>query len=106
MWICFNDAFVSAVHNRNDPDRLCVRARRRKHLERLFPDADIIMTPDADYGCRVFTSKTAFAEVVTKRVREIRYDNFKDSVKEAPLHDLYEIFWHLHYRYQREFRSR
>lgn len=36
MWICLNDAFVSAVQDRNNPNRLCVRARKREHLERLF----------------------------------------------------------------------
>ncbi|WP_445504809.1 hypothetical protein [Microvirga sp. G4-2] len=100
MWICFNDAFVSAVQHRDDPNRLCVRARKREHLQRLLPDAEIIEIPNRDYACRVFVSKKEFAELVTRRINEIDYPNFKNSVRDDGLHDLYADFWELHYRYQ------
>jgi len=100
MWICFNDAFVSAVQDYNDPNRLCIRSRKREHLQRLFPHAEIIEVPNSDYACRIFVSKTEFAEVVTRRVEKIDYPNFKNSVRDRGLHDLYASFWHLHYRYQ------
>src|ERR1039457_5060556 len=36
MWICFNDGFVSVVSDKNNPDRLLVRARRKTGpVERL-----------------------------------------------------------------------
>jgi hypothetical protein len=100
MWICCNDSFVSAVQDYHDPNRLCVRARKREHLQRLFPNAEIIKVPNTDYACRVFVSKKEFADLVTQRIEEIDYPNFKDSVQEPGLHDLYASFWQLHYRFQ------
>lgn len=102
MWVCFNDAFVSAVQDRNNPDRLCVRARKREHLERLFPKMDIIVVPNRDYACRVFVTMAQFADLMTRRVQDIGYPNFKDSVREDGLHDLYADFWELHWSYQEE----
>jgi hypothetical protein len=100
MWVCFNNAFVSAVQDRHNPDRLCVRARKREHLERLFPNAEIITIPSRDYACRVFVTKPQFAELLARRVGEIDYPNFKNSVCEDGLHDLYADFWDLHWSYQ------
>src|SRR4051794_38523185 len=97
MWVCFNDAFVSAVQDKNDPDRLCVRARNRSHLEGLFRNAEIVTTPNADYACRVFVSKSEFVEIVTQRIFGIDYTNFKDSVCDDRLHDLYAEFWQGHW---------
>jgi hypothetical protein len=100
MWICFNDAFISAVQDRRRPSRLVVRARKRKHLERLFPGKRIAATPDADYAYRVSISKKSFARKVVSRISAINYDNFKDSVSDAELHDLYLKFWSQHWQYQ------
>ncbi|WP_114944804.1 hypothetical protein [Microvirga calopogonii] len=100
MWICYNDAFVSAVQHRDDPSRLCVRARKKEHLQRLFPAAEIMEIPSRDYACRVLVSKQEFAELVTRRINEIDYPNFKDSVRDDGLHDLYADFWELHWAYQ------
>jgi hypothetical protein len=100
MWICLNDAFVSAVQDRNRPDYLVVRARKRQHLKLLFPDVEVIDTPDADYACRVFVSKQQFIGVLSQRVEDIGYPNFKNSAHEHELHDLYSGFWQAHWAYQ------
>ena len=60
MWICLNDAFISAVQHRDKPNHLMVRARRREHLAAVFPEAEIIETPTADYRWRVVVTKNAF----------------------------------------------
>lgn len=101
MWICFNDGFVSAVEHRDSPDILMIRARRREILENLFPGEDIVEGGSTDYHYRVVVAKTAFADVVSKRISEISYPNFKDSVEDHEMHELYEKFWSLHRRYQR-----
>ena len=101
MWICFNDGFVSAVEHRDSPDILMIRARRREILENLFPGEDVVEGGSTDYQYRVVVAKTAFADVVSKRISEISYPNFKDSVEDLELHQLYEKFWSLHRRYQR-----
>lgn len=101
MWLCFNDGFVSAVQNWDDASGLVVRARRAKILTKLFPKAEIKVTTDSDYRYRVFVSKEEFAKIVTARITDISYSNFKSSVEDGQLHELYAAFWRLHHRYQR-----
>lgn len=102
MWLCFNDAFVSLVEDDVDPTYLKVRSRRRDHLVNLFPEHAERIEQDVgtDYKYRLYLLKDYVAEVVSKRVRAIDYPNFKDSVKNHELHELYADFWHLHYAYQ------
>jgi hypothetical protein len=102
MWICFNDAFISAVESETDPTVLKVRARKRKHLKTLFPKKEIYSSEDTDYRFRVFVSRKAFARVLLDRVWDIDYTNFKDSVEDKQLHDLYASFWTLHWKYQQQ----
>jgi hypothetical protein len=106
MWVCFNDAFVSAVQDRDYPDRVCVRARNRAHLVRLFPRSAILGTPDADYAYRVFVTKAEFADVLVNRVQTLDYPNFKNSVQDTALHSLYEGFWSAHRAYQERVADR
>lgn len=101
MWICFNDGFVSAVQDREVADGLVVRARRPEILANLFPTTAIIITESSDYRYRIYVSKAGFAERVARRLDEISYPNFKNSVKDEELHELYCEFWHLHHEYQR-----
>jgi hypothetical protein len=100
MWFCFNDGFCSAVQDRADPDGLVVRARRRKDIENIFPDKEIIVGGSTDYNYRVFCSKKEFAKLVSESIMNIEYGNFKNSVIDNDLHHLYEDFWRLHYNYQ------
>jgi hypothetical protein len=69
-------------------------------LKRLFPDAQIIEIPNRDYACRVFVTKQEFAELLNRRVGGIDYPNFKNSVRDHGLHNLYADFWELHWSYQ------
>ncbi|WP_046864783.1 hypothetical protein [Microvirga massiliensis] len=102
MWLCFNNAFVSAVADRDDPNRLMVRARRREHLVNLFgADADIIEGAGTDYKYRVFIERRVLADLAHKTLMSLGYDNFKNSVKDDDLHDLYSDFWELHYEMQK-----
>jgi len=102
MWLCFNDAFVSAVQDECDHSLLKVRARSKEHLERLFPDrkGDIITSPENDYRWRIFVDKTEFARMVATRILELDYGNFKDSVPEKDLHDMYALWWGDHWNFQ------
>jgi len=101
MWLCFNDAFLSAVIDKNDPARLMVRGRRKKDLINVFGDqAEIIENAGTDYRWRTFVDRKAFAELIAARIDNIDYSNFKNSVGDHDLHDLYLNFWTLHHRYQ------
>jgi hypothetical protein len=100
MWFCFNNGFVSAVEHRDDKNTLVVRARRREHLEDNFPNRKIVVGGSTDYKYRIFISKKDFAEIIKDRIMNIDYDNFKNSVEDDDLHELYNGFWLLHYRFQ------
>jgi biotin synthase-like enzyme len=100
MWFCFNDGFCSAVQDRNNPNGLVVRARRRKDIRNIFPDKEIIVGGSTDYNYRVFCTKEEFAKLVANSIMNIKYDNFKNSVRDYELHELYADFWHLHFKYQ------
>jgi hypothetical protein len=102
MWLCFNDGFLSAVADKNNPARLMVRARRKKDLLNVFGDVEIIENAGTDYRWRTFIERKAFAALVASRVENIKYTNFKNSVGDHDMHDLYLKFWSMHHRYQEQ----
>jgi hypothetical protein len=109
MWVCTNQGFISIVQDHKDPKVLKVRARSKAHLEALFPGLPIVETRYTDYQFRVITDRPTVAKLLTSLVMgdvdqpaAVNYGNFKDSVKDKKLHDLYADFWHLHWRYQHD----
>lgn len=102
MWICMNDGFLSVVHKDGAPNEMCVRARRKEHLERVFPGAKIIETKGNDYRFRAFIDKNEVAKVIADRITNIDYTNFKDSVKEKDMKKLYGEVWSTMYDLQRD----
>lgn len=103
MWVCLNDGFVSIVKKGGTDDDLLVRSRRKQDLVafldgRSYPIATGIGT---DYKYRTLLPKRVVQEILVDRVQNIDYDNFKSSVKDDSLHNLYTRFWNLHYMYQR-----
>jgi hypothetical protein len=101
MWICTKYGFFSVVRANNE-ERLLVRARKKGHLEKLLGKAVVFETPDRDYRYRAFVSREDFARIMEDEIGDINYTNFKNSVKDDRLHDLYTEFWMLHHRYQEE----
>lgn len=102
MWIFTNKGFISMVENRDDKTTLMVRARNRKHLKALFPDAVITKTPSADYMFRAVIPKGEAATVIAMHVMGIDYDNYKNSIKENEYHLACAGVWHVMYNYQEE----
>jgi len=90
-----NNAFVSAVEDRNDKRLLVVRARRKGDIKRVFGKRAIEVKSDimADYPYRTWVSKKLFAQVLAESVDRIDYGNFKSSVKDKALHDAYLDVW-------------
>jgi len=64
-------------------------------------DTEVVETPDADYRWRVFHSRAEFKTLIDARVDGIEYTNFKNTVKDHDLHELYSDFWQAHRGYQR-----
>src|SRR5215471_12554372 len=93
MWIFLSDSFLSIVQSHDDPDVLLVRARHKGDIERVFTDAKVTRTPDADYLYRALIARHAVARAVAEQVNRIGYPNFKNSVKDMVRHDAYMRCW-------------
>lgn len=85
MWIITNKAFVSIVQHRDDPALLIVRGRFKGDAARFlgYPVKMEEVTPAADYRFRIYAGREKVAERLLVAATEIRYPNFKDSIKEA-----------------------
>lgn len=93
MWICLNDAFFSIVASDRDPEVLNVRARRRGDIEAHFPGQEVLAWKGRDYPFRAFVPRHVVAEILASQVRAITYPNFKDSVGDPRLHEVYADVW-------------
>lgn len=92
MWLITTIGFFSVVQKPDDieADTLTVRARVKYDLQRLSAYVDF-ETPIAvnyvtDYRYRVKVKRELFAEAMSKLVKDIDYDNFKDAVKDEQGH--------------------
>jgi hypothetical protein len=102
MWLFTTQGFYSVVEDRDDADRVLVRARAREDLEALkrqIPDLEIHETPPPahDYGYRAFVTKDQWREAAARLAGEIDYDNFKNAVHDRQGRDrehLYHEVWH------------
>lgn len=94
MWICTNKGFLSIVNSDQDKTVLMVRARRQGDLEAIFgPDTKVTTIPGRDYQFRAFIRRDIVGTVIATALMEINYGNFKNSVKDAYLHDAYADVW-------------
>lgn len=78
MWIFLPEGLISVVEN--EPFFLQVRARRKKVLERLFPGEQIFESKKADYRFRVLIPRSRFASFMARKILDIDYRNFKNSI--------------------------
>lgn len=94
MWIMFSESFLSIVDKAKDPDCLLVRARRKGDIENVFgPAFKGVETSGHDYLYRAEIPRRVVANVVRDRILSIDYDNFKNSVDDDRLHDVYASVW-------------
>ncbi|MCO6451112.1 MAG: hypothetical protein J5I90_10035 [Caldilineales bacterium] len=89
MWIFLNDAFLSIVAHRDEPEMLLVRSRFPDDIGRVFPDAVVEHTPAFDYPYRTVLARTEVAQTLAAHVETIPYPNFKNSIKEHWRHNTY-----------------
>ena len=100
MWIFLNNAFLSIVEDRDDKNRLLVRARLPDDIPRVFPTAEVFEKDHADYRYRALIPREEVATAISEQVRKIDYDNFKNSVSEDDRHDAYLGVWNVMYDLQ------
>jgi hypothetical protein len=82
MWIFMPDAFVSIAEHGDDRRLLVVRARISGDIERIFPEAQVMETPDEDYRFRATLSRERVALVVSSRISHIQYQSVSGSVQD------------------------
>lgn len=93
MWIFTSDSFLSIVHKNCAPDELMVRARRDGDIEALFPNAKVQKTVGNDYLYRARIKRDVVAAVMIKQVEQLKYDNFKNSIRDDQLHNAASRVW-------------
>src|SRR5204862_106687 len=81
MWLFTRDSYCSIVRHSDNPNQLLVRARQEDDIQRLWPDARIEATPDADYPFRAAIDEHDVVSAVGVALRAIRYTtDFKGGV--------------------------
>lgn len=104
MWIFMNDSFLSIVQDTKRPLNLLVRARAKHDIGRVFPEIVVTKTLDGDhdYGYRASIPRGLVAERIGKKLSEIEYPNFKDSIPhdEDLRHSSYTVIWSIMYLFQ------
>jgi hypothetical protein len=101
-----NDGFISVVKDRTDPTRRMVlaRARKREHLRAFLgrhgKGVTIVEMAEADYRFRAKLPRAKLQAIMASRIDALDYDNFKNSVKDRELHDLYLNWWFDHLKMQ------
>ena len=101
MWLLTTQGFYSVVEDREDANRVLVRARAREDLEALkrqIPDLQIQETLDADhdYGWRDCVTRDQWVEATAELAGETDYPNFKSAVdarQGAERERLYSRVW-------------
>ena len=88
MWLVTTLGFFSVVAHRDDLDLVLVRGRSGEDLaqlrafaaERQIPLPDVLATPTADYGCRLFVTRQDWEQLAAALAAGIDYPNFKEAV--------------------------
>ena len=100
MWIFLSDAFFSIVDKGGDGSTLLVRARRAGDIEKVFPEASVVMNGGTDYRYRARLPRELVATRIAQAVKDTNYGNFKASVKDAKRRHTYSDVWETMYAYQ------
>jgi hypothetical protein len=97
MWLFLNNAALSIVAHRDEPDCLLVRARVAGDIERIFPSAEVHEMLEADYRYRANVRREEVAARIAQSIATIDYDNFKNSCGTARHNaymEVWESWWH------------
>lgn len=93
MWILLNDAVFSIVRKPETPaGMLHVRSRRADDIPNVF-GVRATVTPRGDYRFRADIDEAAVVAVISRRLLDIDYDNFKDSTHDPDLKRAYGSVW-------------
>ena len=104
MWLVLEDSFLSIVQDKDNSDQLLVRGRLKGDIEKIFPNANVIVGAGSDYKYRAFIKRNIVSKAVLQKIDNIKYTNFKNEValndKERAY--TYSKIWNIMYRKQEE----
>ena len=105
IWLFTSNSFVSVVADKDDTQssRLLVRARIKGDIDQLFPDAEIMETPLADYRYRAWVDRQAVSNAFAKHVEGLTYTNFKNSIKDKERLEPLMHIWQAMFDHQEAF---
>jgi hypothetical protein len=93
MWVFTPKSFLSIVEHPHEDDLLYVCARFKGDIEELFPQADVVEVPKADYRFRTSMSRDKVADAMARAVRTLDYGDVKTQVKDPDRRDAYIEVW-------------
>ena len=96
MWVFLSGGFVSIVAHRTLPGHLMVRARDPQHLRQIWPEADVQLTPKAEYPARIVVPREEVSRRLSQETESMSYPNFKASLTDDAYHDLCMDVWTVH----------
>ena len=105
MWLFVSGGFLSVVAHRTQPGDLLVRARQPDHIHAIFPGAEIVHMPSADYPYRTVVSRDAVQSAIADYVQAMVYDNFKASIDDHEYHHVCLDVWHTMWVYGERHRK-
>jgi hypothetical protein len=105
MWILMNDAMLSIVRHTAEPEMMLVRARLAGDIERVFPQAQVVVGGGSDYRFRAALPEQEVADAISQRLLDVDYSNFKNSVRDRKRHDAYFDVWGVMHRMQEQARK-
>lgn len=108
MWIFTLDGFFSAVQDKDDPDRIMVRSRKKGDLVNMLArlemqDIDILDWIGADYAYRVFIPRLEWRRYLETMSDGLDYTNFKAAAVDYKDHSrsaVYYDVWRRLYEWQ------
>ena len=59
-----------------------MRSRIAGDIEEVFPDVNVMETPNADYRFRAWVSREKVNKAISEYVQNLNYINFKNSVED------------------------
>jgi hypothetical protein len=108
LWVFTTKGFFSIVEHKKDPDRVVIRARISKDIEKiktLFEElglevSDVVENLSFDYRYRISASRIDWASVMSRLITDMGYTNFKNALYEADSpeirdkrHEAYLAIW-------------
>jgi len=103
MWIMMNDAFISVVEDEVNKNMFSVRARIKGDLENVFGDKhEVLVDVGTDYKFRMYLDKEYVNRVISERISNINYGNFKNSIskKDHQRKRAYSDVWSVMFNWQ------